>query len=106
MGEIARSAWLIVATCLRKMGQAVPQKVIFLNANVKKKFSAAYGEEGGGGSDPGIIGPFSFYIFAHIHVMVLIYKTKCSPFNMLSNSMFYLPIHLFMNCKLKCTTTL
>ena len=53
-----------------------------------------------GGSNPMTIGPFFFFlsfchIFAHIHAMVLIYILKCSLFNMLSNGMFYLPIHAF-----------
>ena len=39
----------------------------------------------------------SFYhIFEHVHAMVLIYIPKCSPFNLLSNGMFYLHIHTFV----------
>ena len=51
---------------------------------------------GGGVLTLGPLGHFSFYhIFTHIHAMVLIYISKRSRFNMLSNGMFYLPIHAF-----------
>ena len=45
----------------------------------------------------GTISPLSFYyIFAHIHAMDLIYSSKCSPFNVLPNGMFYLAIYAFV----------
>ena len=44
-----------------------------------------------------ILSSFSFFdIIAHIHDMVPIYVSKCSPFNLLSNCMFYLATHVFI----------
>ena len=51
------------------------------------------------GGEGGVV-PFSFlsfhHIFAHIHVMFLIYNSKYSPFFMLSNGLFYLALHDFV----------
>ena len=39
----------------------------------------------------------SFYhIYAHIQAEVLVYIPKCSPFNILSNGLFYLPTYAFV----------
>ena len=48
---------------------------------------------------------FTFFLpLAHIHDMVLVYSSKCSPFNLLTNCMFYLAIHaLDYELKVKCT---
>ena len=45
------------------------------------------------------IGPF-FFLFTtslpHFHAMVLTYIPKCSPFNTLSNGIFYLLLRAFV----------
>ena len=52
-----------------------------------------------GGSNPVTIHLvlFFFPFTTSLHAMDLVYIPKCSPFNMLSNGMFYLPIHAFVN---------
>ena len=51
------------------------------------------------GGEGGVV-PFSFlsfhHIFAHIHAMVLFYNSKCSPFFMLSNGLFFLALQDFV----------
>ena len=50
------------------------------------------------GGEGGVV-PFFFFfhpIFAHIHAVFLIYNSKCSPFSILSNGLFYLALHDFV----------
>ena len=52
--------------------------------------------EGGATLWPLTHSPLSFYHnLAHINAVVVIHTPRCSPFNMLSNGVFYLPIHAF-----------